>query len=131
MYLLDTNAVIAVLNTPDGGVVRRLRRKRPGNVFVSAIVQHELYFGAFKSARTERNVSLVDALAFNVLALDRDDARAAGRVRASIASAGTPIGPYDVLIAGQALNRNLTLVTHNVGEFARVAGLKLEDWDAA
>lgn len=128
MYLLDTNAVIAVLNSPDGGVARKLRRKRPGNVFVSSVVLHELYFGAFKSARVERNASLVDALAFNALAFDRDDARSAGLVRATLSRAGTPIGPYDVLIAGQALSRRLTLVTHNVAEFSRVVNLKIEDW---
>jgi len=51
-----------------------------------------------------------------------------GEIRAALAVAGTPIGPYDVLIAGQALARGLVLVTHNVGEFSRVGGLLIEDW---
>ena len=127
-FLLDTNAVIAVLNAPAGDVGKRLRRKKPASVSISAVVLHELYFGAFKSVRVSHNVATIDGLAFNVLAFDRDDARAAGEVRAALQAIGTPIGPYDILIAGQALSRNLTLVTHNIGEFSRVTKLKVEDW---
>ncbi len=57
-----------------------------------------------------------------VLNFDKEDARQAGEVSAALAAAGTPIGPYDVLIAGQALARGLVLVTHNVSEFSRVGG---------
>ena len=70
----------------------------------------------------------VDALQFPVLEFDHDDARHAGEVRAHLATKGTPIGPYGVLIAGQARARKLTLVTHNTTEFKRVPGLKVEDW---
>jgi predicted nucleic acid-binding protein/virulence-associated protein VagC len=77
----------------------------------------------------ERNVALVDGLRFGVLEFDRDDAREAGEVRAFLARRGTPIGPYDVLIAGQAKARGMVLVTHNTGEFSRVPGLRIEDWE--
>jgi tRNA(fMet)-specific endonuclease VapC len=73
----------------------------------------------------------VDGLRFPVLEFDQDDARHAGEIRAQLASKGTAIGPNDVLIAGQARARRLTLVTHNTTEFARVHGLKLEDWKGA
>jgi tRNA(fMet)-specific endonuclease VapC len=73
----------------------------------------------------------VDALQFPVLEFDQEDARQAGEVRVNLASKGTPIGPYDVLIAGQAKARKLTLVTHNTTEFQRVPGLKVEDWNDA
>ncbi len=63
-----------------------------------------------------------------MLDLDREDARAAGEIRAALARQGTPIGPYDVLIAGQAKARALTLVTGNLAEFQRVEGLRIEDW---
>lgn len=79
-------------------------------------------------AVVEKNVVRVDALQFPVLEFDLEDARQAGQVRAHLASKGTPIGPYDVLIAGQAKARELTLVTHNTSEFKRVPGLKVEDW---
>jgi tRNA(fMet)-specific endonuclease VapC len=73
-------------------------------------------------------VARVDALRFAVLEFDQEDGRQAGEIRAHLASKGTPIGPYDVLIAGQAKARKLTLVTHNTIEFKRVPGLKVEDW---
>jgi tRNA(fMet)-specific endonuclease VapC len=127
-YLLDTNAVIAVLKEADSPVGRRLRREAPGEVFISAIVLHELFYGAFKSARVERNVAVVERLRFGVLDFSAEDARAAGRVRAALAQKGTPIGPYDVLIAGQALARGLVLVTRNGAEFRRIEGLMVQDW---
>jgi tRNA(fMet)-specific endonuclease VapC len=122
-YLLDANAVIAASK-----IAKRARRERPGEVAISAIVAHELFYGAFRSRRTTQNLALIDALQFIVLKFDKEDARQAGEVRAMQASKGTPIGPYDVLIAGQAVARDMILVTHNVHEFGRVAGLRFEDW---
>lgn len=127
-YLLDANAVIALLNDTTSPIARRVRRYAPRDFGVSAVVIHELYYGAFKSQRVEQNVARVDALQFSVLEFDEEDARQAGQIRAHLASKGTPIGPYDVLIAGQAKARELTLVTHNTTEFERVPGLKVEDW---
>ena len=127
-YLLDTNAIIALLNDTTSLIARRVRRHAPRDFGVSAGVIHELYYGAFKSQRVEQNVARVDALQFSVLEFDEEDARQAGQIRAHLASKGTPIGPYDVLIAGQARARELTLVTHNTSEFQRVPGLKVEDW---
>ena len=75
-------------------------------------------------------MTLVDSLQFVVLEFDKEDARQAGEIRAFLASRGTPIGPYDVLIAGQAKARNLTLITHNTDEFGRVPGLRFDDWQA-
>jgi tRNA(fMet)-specific endonuclease VapC len=131
-YLLDANAVIALLNDTTSFIARRTRRYTPRDIGISAIVIHELYYGAFKSQRVDKNLARVDALQFQVLEFDQEDARQAGEVRAHLASKGTPIGPYDVLIAGQAKARKLTLVTHNTTEFQRVPGLRVEDWkDAA
>ena len=127
-YLLDANAIIALLNDTTSPIARRVRRHATRDFGLSAVVIHELYYGAFKSQRAEQNVARVDALQFSVLEFDEEDARQAGQIRAHLASKGTPIGPYDVLIAGQARARDLTLVTHNTTEFQRVPGLKLEDW---
>jgi tRNA(fMet)-specific endonuclease VapC len=91
---------------------------------------HELFYGAFKSRRAARNIALVDALQFPVLEFDREDARQAGEVRAFLAARGMTIGPYDVLIAGQAVARKMVLVTHNTDELRRVPGLQIEDWEA-
>jgi tRNA(fMet)-specific endonuclease VapC len=130
-YLLDANAIIALLNDTTSPIARRVRRHAPREFGVSAVVIHELYYGAFKSQRVEQNVARVDALQFSVLEFDEEDARQAGQIRAHLASKGTPIGPYDVLIAGQAIARELTLVTHNTSEFQRVPGLTVEDWKGA
>ena len=130
-YLLDANAVIALLNDTTSPIARRIRRFAPRDFCVSAVVMHELYYGAFKSQRVEMNVARVDALQFPVLEFHLEDARQAGEIRAQLAAKGTPIGPFDVLIAGQAKARNLTLVTHNTSEFQRVEGLQVEDWKEA
>jgi tRNA(fMet)-specific endonuclease VapC len=127
-YLLDTNAIIALLNDTTSPIAKRVRRHAPRDFGVSAVVIHELYYGAFRSQRVEQNVARVDALRFSVVEFDEEDARQAGQIRAQLASKGTPIGPYDVLIAGQARARELTLVTHNTSEFQRVPGLRVEDW---
>jgi tRNA(fMet)-specific endonuclease VapC len=128
--LLDANAVIALLRDSGSRLARRVRQEQPGDVAISAIVAHELFYGAFKSQRASRNVALVDALQFPVMEFGKEDARQAGEIRAILAARGSAIGPYDVLIAGQACARDLVLITHNTDEFARVPGLRIEDWEA-
>lgn len=128
-YLLDTNAVIGLLNRRESRLAQQVRQHRPADIGISAMVAHELYYGAFKSQRSEHNVALVDGLRFEVLEFDKEDARQAGLIRAALATQGQPIGPLDILIAGQAQARNLVLVTHNTGEFSRVSGLQMVDWE--
>jgi len=127
-WLLDTNAVIALLNDPHGPLAARARRHPVADLFMSAIVLHELFYGAFRSSRPDRNATTIDGLPFAILPFDQDDAREAGAIRAALARQGTPIGPYDALIASQAKARGLVLVTRNTAEFARVRGLRIEDW---
>ncbi len=127
-YLLDTNAVIALLNRTEGKALANTLKHRNEDVATSSIVMHELFFGAYKSTRQARNLSVVEALQFTVLDFDGEDAREAGRIRAHLAQRGRPIGPYDILIAGQALRHRLILVTANAREFSRVPGLACEDW---
>ncbi len=127
-YLLDANAVIGLLkNHPV--LTARLRQFLPQDFGVPAVAIHELFYGAYKSQQMAQNLARVDALQFEVLEFDREDARQAGEIRASLAKAGTPIGSYDVLIAGQAKARGLTLITHNTKEFSRVEGLLIDDWE--
>jgi tRNA(fMet)-specific endonuclease VapC len=129
-YLLDTNVIIAILENPLGPPARRAKRERIEDLGVSSIVRHELFYGAFRSRRGTRNLGRLDGMRFPIIDFDGDDARQAGLLRAELAARGTPIGPYDVLIAGQALARDLILVTHNTREFSRVPGLRIEDWEA-
>lgn len=129
-YLLDSNIVIALMAGHRAALLRTAAQ-RPEQVFLSSIVQHELMFGAFNGAHVERNLKRLSMLAFPVLSFESSDALAAGEIRAKLKRAGTPVGPYDLLIAGQALARNLILVTANTREFERVEGLTLENWIAA
>ena len=88
------------------------------------------YFGAYKSRKVSFNLETIRLLLrdFVVLPFDEDDFRQAGEVRAELKKSSTPIGPYDVLIAGQAKTRGLILVSNSVREFGRVSDLRLEDW---
>lgn len=129
-HLLDTNAVIALIGRPSDALVNRVLKSAEGSIGLSSIVAHELYFGAHKSAKVQHNLETLRLLFadFPILDFDQRDAFTAGEVRAALAAKGTPIGPYDALIAGQAKARGLVLVTNNLGEFNRVDGLRVEDW---
>jgi tRNA(fMet)-specific endonuclease VapC len=129
-YLLDSNVVISLIRGENPALARRIRRHQSSELAISAIVSHELYYGAFKSAKPPHNAAIVEGLQFQVLDFDREDARHAGEIRAGLALRGTPVGPLDVLIAGQARARKLVLVTNNTREFARIPGLKIEDWSS-
>jgi tRNA(fMet)-specific endonuclease VapC len=100
-------------------------------VAISAISAFELWYGAAKSTRREANEERLQTFFCGpiiLLPIDGEDARSAGHIRAALEAQWMPIGAYDILIAGQALRRGLTLVRANVGEFSRVQGLTLEDW---
>lgn len=127
-FLLDTNAVIALMNG-QSSFLKQLQQHNPWDFGIPAIVIAELAYGAYKGQRAVQNLARVEALQFEVLAFDREDALQAGKLRAALKSVGTPIGAYDVQIAGQALARDLILVTHNTREFQRVPALRIEDWE--
>lgn len=132
-YLLDTNACIALINGAPKAVRRRFQSaiRRDATILLSSVVAFELWYGAAKSQRKEANTLRLQAFLAGPLEwsdFDDEDAREAGMVRAELEAAGRPVGAYDVLIAGQARRRRATLVTSNVVEFARVSGLKWEDW---
>ena len=126
-YLLDTNAVIALLKAEQSFLVQ-LRTHLPEAFGLPAIVAHGLFYSAYRSERINENLARIDGLRFEVLDFDCEDARMAGQLRAALAKAGTPIGPYDILIAGQAKARGLILITRNTKEFERIDGLSVENW---
>lgn len=128
-YLPDTNVIVA-LAAGQTTVVQRLRFLSTSDVGLSAIVKFELLYGAINSTRRDENLQSVQGLRFPFLPFDVEDALRAAEIRAGLKSLGTPIGPYDTLLAGQALARDLTLVTRNTREFSRVEGLRLENWEA-
>jgi tRNA(fMet)-specific endonuclease VapC len=98
---------------------------------LSSIVVFELWYGVMKSSKAEKHTaSLMQFLAAPIQSVefDDEDARVAGAHRAALEKIGKPIGPYDLLIAGQAMRRDWTLVTANVSEFSRIKALNWEDW---
>jgi tRNA(fMet)-specific endonuclease VapC len=130
---LDTNACIALINGKPASVRTRFQKTAAagGQVFVPSIVAFELWYGVAKSSRLEFNSQRVETLfagPITCLSFEDEDARTAGSIRAALEVAGKSIGAYDVLIAGQALQRQMTLVTANVSEFSRVEGLAWQDW---
>jgi tRNA(fMet)-specific endonuclease VapC len=132
-FLLDTNACIALINGKPSCVRRRFQTAiaTGGKVFVPSIVAFELWYGAAKSSQPEANRQRLGAFfagPIAPLAFDDEDAQSAGAIRAALEVLGKPIGAYDLLIAGQALQRKFTLVTANVTKFARVKGLAWQDW---
>jgi tRNA(fMet)-specific endonuclease VapC len=135
-YLLDTNACIALINGTEINVRRRFKRAvaRENVILLSSIVAFELWYGVAKSQRKDSNTQRLETFLggpHEWALFDEDDARAAGTVRAELETVGRPVGAYDVLLAGQARRRGATLVTSNTKEFARVQGLKWEDWAAS
>jgi tRNA(fMet)-specific endonuclease VapC len=119
-----------MLQAAPNGVKERIQRHAPKDILISTVVMFELYYGAYRSQRVQRNLELLERIQLPKLEFDASDATAAGEIRANLATNGTPIGPYDVLIAAQAYSRGITLVTGNRKEFSRVPGLVIEDWAA-
>jgi tRNA(fMet)-specific endonuclease VapC len=132
-YLLDTNAVIALFKNQPAVVRSRLQRvmSKGASLAVSSVVLYELWYGVARSGYRKENAERLRAFLsgnISVIPFDEEDAVAAGELRGAMERAGTPIGPYDLLIAAQALRIRATLVTANVAEFARVPGLIWQDW---
>ena len=128
-YVLDTNTLIYFFKGV-GNVKNRLLSVPPSEILLPAIVLFELELGIAKSSSPRKRISqLKDFTALvNVIPFGPAEAKAAAQIRAKLEKKGIPIGPYDVLIAACAKANNLILVTHNLKEFKRIEGLRVEDW---
>ena len=128
--LLDTNVCTHFMKNAYPRLTEKLLSYDPAELLISAITVYELEYGAEKSSwgeKTREKLALFLA-PFNIVPFTADDAVVAGSIRVYLERQGTPIGPYDVQIAAQALSRGIPVVTHNTGEFRRVPNLKVEDW---
>jgi tRNA(fMet)-specific endonuclease VapC len=130
-YLLDTDAF--------SDIVREVPSLETGlslvgqtSVAISTVTLKEIEFGRRRRPErmTLRRSAIIDTYLREIktFSFDAQDAYSTAQIRATLARAGTPIGPYDVMIAGTALARGLIVVTANTREFSRVTGLQLEDW---
>jgi len=129
-YLLDTNVWVDYLTGRYPNVVTRIQRSLPDELGLSSVVLAELRHGAEKSRRKKLNHGLLDTLAREVRCVEFDPvaARRYGELRTALERRGTPLGPYDMLIAAHAVALGLTVVTDNEREFGRVDALRVENW---
>jgi len=130
MYLLDTNICAYLMKGTFPALSRKVLTVDPAELAVSSVTVFELYYGAAKSGWGEKSMQRLRVFlsSFQVLPFSEGDAIAAGQIRAELRKQGRPIGSYDVQIAAQGVAGGLKVVTHNVSEFARVPGIRLEDW---
>ena len=128
-YCLDTNTLIYFFKGL-GNVSKRLLATPPGEIAIPAVVIFELEVGIGKSTSPRKRIAQLQEMTslVNVISFGQPEAKSAAGIRIKLEKQGTPIGPYDILIAASAMANNSTLVTHNKREFERVAGLKIEDW---
>ena len=128
-YMLDSNVCIAAMRATDSALFDRFEKAK-GKICITTVVLHELLHGAERSQRPDHQRGRIDALTslLKVLDFDADAASHSGQIHATLAKSGQIIGAYDMLIAGHARSRGLTVVTNNLKEFTRVDGLRCEDW---
>ncbi len=142
MMLLDTNVCIGLLNSANHNkttglssrnIITRFQQYQPSEISLCSVVKAELLYGARHSQQVETNLELLRRFFDPLTSLPFDDrcAEEAGQIRADLATQGKPIGPNDLLIAATARAHDAVLVTHNLGEFSRVVGLRIEDWESA
>jgi tRNA(fMet)-specific endonuclease VapC len=132
-YLLDTNVCMMYINGRSASVRDQILALPLSDVVICLIVKFELSYGAMRTNNPAATLTRQQSFLSCFASLPFDDRAAliCGEVRARLTQLGTPIGPYDLQIAAIALAHDLTLVTHNVREFARVEGLRVEDWEVA
>ena len=130
-YIVDTNIWINYLRKRGNtSLTTRILTIDPADIVICTIVRAELLTGSHKGRESAKGLmeihqlcSLFKSLPFDVAAAD-----VYGRIRAQIEREGYPIGAHDLMIAAIALANDLTVVTHNTSEYARVPNLRLEDW---
>ena len=130
-YLLDTNVCINILKGKSEKIKKKISTLSNGNIVIPSIVRFELYYGAFKSFKKNKTMTILNEFLdiFQDIVFDSDCAKLCGELRANLESKGTPIGPYDLIIASITLFHNFMLVTHNTKEFSRIEKLQIEDWE--
>jgi tRNA(fMet)-specific endonuclease VapC len=130
MYLLDTNTCIYIINRRPQDIINKISLHSPSDIKVSAVSVAEMEYGASKSKYREKNRNALKNFlsSFEIIPFNYKDAEIYGIIRAELERQGKPIGPYDMQLAAQALQRNYIFVTNNTKEFQQLKSLKLENW---
>ncbi|MCH1911638.1 type II toxin-antitoxin system tRNA(fMet)-specific endonuclease VapC [Leptospira noguchii] len=129
-YLLDTNICIYIINQKPESVYKKFKKIKLENISISSITEFELKYGVQKSLHFEKNLKVLEEFLsyLNILPFVSEDTNKAAKIRVELEKVGKPIGPFDLLIASQALSNRLTLVTNNEKELNRIKDLKIENW---
>lgn len=130
-YMLDTDICIYTINERPAAVLRAFRAHEAAGLGISSVTAAELYFGVARTG-SQRNLTALRRFleTLEIAPFDAAAAQVCGPMRAWLANQGTPIGPYDTLIAAHAQALGVTLVSNNTREFERVPGLRVENWAA-
>ncbi len=129
-YLLDTNICIYIIKKKPEEVIKRFLKMKPDSIAISSITVSELYYGVAKSSKPNENTIALEQfiLPLTVINYNKEDSIFYGKLRAKLEQKGKLIGAMDMLIAAQALSRDLILVTNNEREFKKFEGLSVENW---
>ena len=129
-YLLDTNICIYIIKKKPVEVIKQFLKMKPDTIAISSITVSELFYGVAKSSKPNENTIALEQflLPLTVIDFNKEDSLAYGKLRAKLEQKGKLIGAMDMLIAAQALNRDLILITNNDREFKKVEGLNIENW---
>ena len=132
-FLIDTNICIYIMNNHPPEVIKKFRKIGVGNICISSITVSELQYGACKSKQIKKNIKRLNEFLspFKIISYDESASECYGEIRSRLEKQGKVIGPLDMLIAAQALSKNLTLITNNEKEFKRVKSLKVKNWIAS
>ena len=130
MYLLDTNICIFAINKRPEKVIETIKEKSKSGIYISALTVAELEYGVENSLHiVDNRIALLKFLSiFNILDFNDMDAAPYGKLKTKLKKTGKIIGPIDMLLAAQAISKDLIFVTNNVDEFNRIEELKIEDW---
>jgi len=130
IYLLDTNICIYIINGKYPKIADKIRSHYPDDIKISVITVAELMYGCCKSKFPSKNISALKEFLspFETIKFDIFDAMVYGTIRAELETKGQIIGPYDIQLAAQAINRNYAFVTNNLKEFERIDKLKIYNW---
>lgn len=129
-YLLDTNICIYIIKKKPPQVFDKFQILNPSDVAISSITLAELEYGVYKSQKQQQNQIALNQflLPLEIIAFDEKSTEIYGKIRTELEKKGQIIGAMDLLIASQALALDLTLVTNNIKEYARINNLKIENW---
>lgn len=130
MYLLDTNICIFAIKNKPKNVLEVIKEKSRKGIYISSLTIAELEYGVANSNQVENNrIALLKFISiFKVLNFDDSDAIPYGKLKTDLKKKSKIIGPIDMLLAAQAISKDLIFVTNNIKEFERIEGLKIEDW---